>query len=408
MATTTIHALPIPDQLPAGTGPDVPKDIKNLGDAVDSKLTPFSQGLLDDRPAYGKVGQRYRDENGIEYLDIGSAWVVSGSVQDGSITTAKIADGAVTTPKFADLGVTTGKINDGAVTSAKINDKAITAAKVADALKPSTGAASGAEAFRALGTAAGQAAPGTHGSQHARSGADPIPFDTYSLVGNYADRPDPATLPNGLRFWARDKAAEFVTYSGVWELMHQIAPPTVTALPSAGNSFVGERLYLSKAKSGSYVLDSGSPFLVLLEYRPSDTPNALYPWKAVTAPVAPNKAEMWYPTAVGVTANTHPNYYDPGTGNILTPFKGIYNFTYAYYNYSLPAGALYGAPVIDGALDASKSMSLGAAQQAMSGTWQVTLATLNSNNSARYMVAGGNNLQKWNENIVLNPLWLGA
>lgn len=160
MATTSKWGLPVPDQLPAGTGPDVPADIKALGDAVDAKLTPYDQGLLADRPAYGKVGRRYRDENSVIWLDIGSAWIAENVPANGSIGTAKLADGSVTTVKLADDAVTSGKILDGEVGSGEIAAKAVTSSKLADALKPSTGAAAGDEALRALGTTAGTAAAG--------------------------------------------------------------------------------------------------------------------------------------------------------------------------------------------------------------------------------------------------------
>lgn len=58
--------------------------------------------------------------------------VGSGSVADGTITTAKLADGAVTGAKLADSAVTTAKVNDNAITSAKVADNAVTSTKLTD------------------------------------------------------------------------------------------------------------------------------------------------------------------------------------------------------------------------------------------------------------------------------------
>jgi len=56
----------------------------------------------------------------------------SGSIADGSVTTAKLADDAVTTAKVVDGAVTTPKVADGAVTTPKIAADAITSAEVLD------------------------------------------------------------------------------------------------------------------------------------------------------------------------------------------------------------------------------------------------------------------------------------
>src|SRR4051794_27563228 len=85
--TTNLHALPAPDQLPPDVGPDIPKEIKALADALDPKLTPYSQG--NGTPAElaiapGKPGRRHRDAvTGNTWLDIGAGWVMESSATAG-------------------------------------------------------------------------------------------------------------------------------------------------------------------------------------------------------------------------------------------------------------------------------------------------------------------------------------
>ena len=60
----------------------------------------------------------------------------AGSLDDGSVTTAKLADGAVTTPKLADDAVATAKIADDAVTGDKIADNTIHGGALIDGTIP--------------------------------------------------------------------------------------------------------------------------------------------------------------------------------------------------------------------------------------------------------------------------------
>lgn len=55
----------------------------------------------------------------------------SGTIPDGSVTTAKLADGAVTTGKLASNAVTTTTVQDGSITGVKIADDTIQDAKLA-------------------------------------------------------------------------------------------------------------------------------------------------------------------------------------------------------------------------------------------------------------------------------------
>lgn len=170
MYQTAIHALPAPDQLPAGAGPDIPKDVKSLADAIDTKLTPYitvaNSGAL---PAAGKAGRRARDTStGDVYLDIGAAWVLEAPAAGNgiSVTGRTVAVDLAATPG---LEISGGKLRaavDGTSVERTaggvlgVKDGGITAAKVANALKPSAGAAGATEALRALGVIAGTAAAG--------------------------------------------------------------------------------------------------------------------------------------------------------------------------------------------------------------------------------------------------------
>lgn len=156
--TTAIHALPAPDQLAAGIGPDVPKDVKALADALDTKLTPFSQGAGDPAAlalAAGKVGRRHRDTTtGHEWLDIGAAWVDTTPSVDPAAGV-----GGLRTLGAGALQAAPG--NDARLSDTRVpTDGSVTAVKVNAALKPSGGAAAATEALRALGVAAGTAAAG--------------------------------------------------------------------------------------------------------------------------------------------------------------------------------------------------------------------------------------------------------
>lgn len=73
------------------------------------------------RPAFGNIGRLYVDTTLSRLMyDNGAAWVSTGYVDDGTVTTLKIVDSNVTTAKIADSNVTTAKIADSNVTYAKI------------------------------------------------------------------------------------------------------------------------------------------------------------------------------------------------------------------------------------------------------------------------------------------------
>jgi len=56
--------------------------------------------------------------------------IVTDSIADANITSAKIASSSVTSAKIADAGVTTAKIADANITTAKIADANVTTAKI--------------------------------------------------------------------------------------------------------------------------------------------------------------------------------------------------------------------------------------------------------------------------------------
>lgn len=186
MGTTARLLLPYPELTDIA---DVPADMHELALALDGAAI-YSQGPLVSRPVSssgvpGISGRFYRstDENpSVLYADTGTGWVSVGSIAEGSIGTLQLADRSVTGIKIALLTILAENIAAGAVTADKIPDLAITAAKLAASLKPSQGAAGSDEALRALGTAAGKAAPGIHAAQHLPGGADPIDVTLFGTV----------------------------------------------------------------------------------------------------------------------------------------------------------------------------------------------------------------------------------
>jgi hypothetical protein len=120
--TTTKWAFPYPV---LGDAANVPLWIEDLADALDLIVTTYATGTAAARPA-GKAGQWYRatDTGVISFYD--TAWRDVNVITAGSVTHAMLAA----------------------------------------AVKPSSGAADGTEALRALGVSAGQAASGVSFQAH--------------------------------------------------------------------------------------------------------------------------------------------------------------------------------------------------------------------------------------------------
>jgi hypothetical protein len=152
-----------------------------LAAALDA-LVDYRQGTAASRPAnpgHQAVLHWATDTLKMSYWD-GTTWYQIGPSTTGadSVTAVEIAANAVGSSELADNAVDINAIQDGAVTTNKHADASVTAVKIAAALKPSGGAGAATESLRALGTAAGTAAAGTHGSQHATAGADPLPANS--------------------------------------------------------------------------------------------------------------------------------------------------------------------------------------------------------------------------------------
>lgn len=156
---------------------DVPLYVRNIVAALEAKGVQYGQGTLAARPAAGTQGRIYLATDQAPpqlYFDTGSAWNQIGALAAGAVGTTETADASITLAKMAPNSVDGSKIIDGSVTTAELLDGTVTAVDLANALKPSAGAGAAVEALRALGLGAGLAAPGTHASQHAAGGGDPI------------------------------------------------------------------------------------------------------------------------------------------------------------------------------------------------------------------------------------------
>lgn len=148
-------------------------NIEEVSDAIlniDANAAKYLQGLLASRPAAGTQGRHYwaTDTNTV-YYDTGSAW--KDIIPDGFVTASKVADAlkpsagaAAGTEALRAIGSTAATVvagNDARLTDTRTpSDNSVTAAKVHTSLKPSSGAAAGTEALRALGTTASTAAAG--------------------------------------------------------------------------------------------------------------------------------------------------------------------------------------------------------------------------------------------------------
>ena len=206
MPTTTRAGLRYP--LLTDT-PDVPRDIGNIAADADAIFAIGQQGTLASRPTStsgspGKTARLYYGtDTGHLYWDFGTGWSdigpASTAIADGSITGGPAGLGV----KIAAATITHDNIVAGTITTTEILDGTIAAADIAAALKPSGGAGSGTESLRALGTAAGTAAAGTHASQHSRTGADPLVISTFVSSGTLASRPS-TSLVAGMVYTATD------------------------------------------------------------------------------------------------------------------------------------------------------------------------------------------------------------
>jgi hypothetical protein len=82
-------------------------------------------------------------------------------VANRAITGTKLVAGTITSTEIGSRVIASGNIALQAVTTSELQDGSVTSAKINPTLKPSSGAALGTEALRAIGYNAGMAMPGT-------------------------------------------------------------------------------------------------------------------------------------------------------------------------------------------------------------------------------------------------------
>lgn len=187
---------------------DVPRDLEALALLLDPIVAIDSQGLFSARPVStpstpGTRGRYYWATDTDElWRDNGTGWdlvnvqlteVVDGPADEGTLRT-------LGTGPLQACGGTDPRLSDERVPL----DNTVTAAKVHTTLKPSTGAGSSTEALRALGTAAGRAAAGTHGTQHDPQGDDPLSWLLQHRIGTLSGRPAAAAWNAGITYFATD------------------------------------------------------------------------------------------------------------------------------------------------------------------------------------------------------------
>lgn len=257
MDTTTRLGLPYPELVELADGPDA---FQLLAEAIDNAAI-VGQGTLANRPVSsggspGIVGRIYRaTDTGLVYWDTGTSWVAIGPsvIAPDSITAVEVAANAIGASELADNAVDAAAIADNAVVNRTVADGAIGFAEVAAALKPSQGAAGGDEALRALGTAAGRAAAGTHAAQHLPAGADPLEI-SLDIVADIS-LPTPA---NGRIVFLKpagvDEALSMVYNSTIGKWVSQVfTGPPGTAVNVATTGLTNWLNFLSGGASGTSV-----------------------------------------------------------------------------------------------------------------------------------------------------------
>jgi len=208
-------ALPYPDLT---DGADGPAAFRSLALALDN-VGLYGQGTLANAPLPHTV------PNGYFYwaTDQQTLYVNDGSNFD-AVTSSAPVDGPADVASLRTLGTGAQEAASGA--DARLSDQrvpldgSVTKAKMASALVPSEGATGSAEALRALGTAAGTAAAGTHASQHQPAhfgGSDPIDYSKVHMVGLDSARQviDPATVPN-LLYYSTDVQVLWLSTGSAW------------------------------------------------------------------------------------------------------------------------------------------------------------------------------------------------
>lgn len=117
-----------------------------------------------------------------------------------------------------------GFLSRGLWSTINIMDEAITKAKLEDAVVPSRGAASGAEALRALGVSAGNAAAGLHSPQHSWDGVDPIPSQPICFLRR----------PSGMGSMLASNTITWFSGASTNSTMWSASDPTKISIPTPG------------------------------------------------------------------------------------------------------------------------------------------------------------------------------
>lgn len=322
MPTTSRLTLPYPQ---LSDNADVPEDLGALANAIDVAVV-YGQGLLASRPASsgGSPGIQgriyYATDNGHLYYDMGTGWVDIGPtvVGEDSITAFELAPDSVTSVELRDStttdanrAVTTDHIRDSAVTNPKLGSAAVTAAKVADSLKPSAGAGASTEALRALGTEAGKAAAGTHASQHAPAGADPIDFTTVHLSGVRSSKPAASSANLGLFYFETDWQAMWRSTGSAWvRVSHYPRRCTVAQFAAISDQVDGDEILLE--------VDATNGVYWRFCYRAASA--SAYKWEFLGGP--PFVSEV---TTAGTISSASYNALSPSGPSLALPRAGDYD-----------------------------------------------------------------------------------
>jgi len=177
---------------------DGPQAFRNLASDLDN-VAMDDQGTVATMPVStaqtpGKKGRYwFATDQGILYRDNGAGW--------DPITSSAPVDGEAGVPSLRTLGTGGHQAcagNDPRLSDQRVPlDGSVTIPKLDPHLVPTELAGAADMAVRALGVEAGKAAPGTHHTQHAPTGGDPIDYSLVHLRGTAAQMgvANPANSP---------------------------------------------------------------------------------------------------------------------------------------------------------------------------------------------------------------------
>jgi hypothetical protein len=203
----------------------------------------YGQGLLADRPTStgGSPGIQGRvfwaTDVQTLYWDHGTGWTAIGPsvIADGIITEPKYATDSVSQRALANDSVGAPELIADSVGTSEIAPLAVTDAEIAAALKPSGGAGAGVEALRALGNAAGQAAPGINPRFVGRLGLPTMDSPTLAAISV-------GSLVEGDTVFVSDLNRLAIYQDGSWCLMetHQQAHQNQSGFVITNTSYTAQ------------------------------------------------------------------------------------------------------------------------------------------------------------------------